>query len=494
MATATAKKTTKARIGRQRPTTSVLLPYTKTKGKEAVKLYNQAPDRKSMKWQADLLNDMMAQEADGAWTHLMFGYSIPRRNGKNEILIMRELWGITHGEKILHTAHRTATSHAAWVRLVDLMKSVGYVEFTRYKREEKPPEKAFRTNKQFGLETIEMAHGGGMISFRTRTDSGGLGEGYDLLVIDEAQEYTEAQRSTLLYVVSASENPQTILTGTPPTAVSAGTVFSELRDKALNGETDDVGWAEWSIPAEPEGDSYKDDIDSWYETNPSLGLRLRERTIRSTELQDDRIDFIIQRLGYWYTYSLKSLIAETDWTDLAVKEAPDLTGKLYVGIKYGKDGKDVSMSIAAKTTDNRYFVEAIDCRPQRIGSSWIIALLRELDYEAVLIDGQAAGRLIEEMDDVDLKHAKKAAVPDVINASDFFLQSITDKAVVHTGQPSLTQSVSNCERRAIGSQGGWGFKSLKEEVSVTLIDSAALALYACSVGAKKPKKKQKASC
>lgn len=488
------RKKDEGRIGRQRPTKAKILSYTKSKGTEAVKLYNQAPDRKSMKWQTDLLKDIMAVEKDGSWTHLMFGYSIPRRNGKNEILVMRELWGLTKGEKILHTAHRTATSHSAWVRLVDLMKSIGYVEFTRYKQGEEPPENGFRTNKQFGLETIEMAHGGGVVSFRTRTDSGGLGEGYDLLIIDEAQEYTEAQRSTLLYVVSASENPQTILTGTPPTAVSSGSVFKELREKVFNDETEDTGWAEWSIESEPPGDSYKTDIDSWYETNPSLGIRLRERTIRSTELQDDRIDFIIQRLGYWYSYSLAALITEDVWTALQADSMPELTGKLAVGIKYGKDGKDVSLSIAARTADGRFFIESIDCRPQRIGSAWLLSFIREIPYSEVLIDGQQAPRFIEDMEDLGLKNGRKATVPDVVNAADFFLQSVTDKEVTHMGQPSLTQSVTNCERRPIGNQGGWGFKSLKDEISVTLIESAALALYSCHTGVKKPKRKQKASC
>lgn len=66
------------------------------------------------------------------------------------------------------------------------------------------------------------------MEFRTRTSSGGLGEGYDVLIIDEAQEYTEAQETSLKYIVSDSESPQTIMLGTPPTAVSAGTVLQNI--------------------------------------------------------------------------------------------------------------------------------------------------------------------------------------------------------------------------------------------------------------------------
>lgn len=83
------------------------------------------------------------------------------------------------------------------------------------------------------------------MEFRTRTSSGGLGEGYDVLIIDEAQEYTEAQETSLKYIVSDSENPQTIMLGTPPTAVSAGTVFTKYRETVLAGRGFDSGWAEW---------------------------------------------------------------------------------------------------------------------------------------------------------------------------------------------------------------------------------------------------------
>ena len=99
--------------GRQTPTQSVVLPYSKTKGKEAVKLYNKSGN-KALKWQSLLCDDLMAVDENGLWIHQKFGYSVSRRNGKGEILVMRELWGLVHGEQICHTAHRTTTSSSAW--------------------------------------------------------------------------------------------------------------------------------------------------------------------------------------------------------------------------------------------------------------------------------------------------------------------------------------------------------------------------------------------
>lgn len=87
------------RIGRQTPTQAVILPYRISKGREAVKLYEQS-GRKAQPWQASLLKDMMGLTADQLWTHTKFGYSVPRRNGKNEVVVMREFWGLVHGEQI----------------------------------------------------------------------------------------------------------------------------------------------------------------------------------------------------------------------------------------------------------------------------------------------------------------------------------------------------------------------------------------------------------
>src|SRR5690625_5918851 len=178
-----------------------------------------------------------------------FGFSVPRQNGKNEVIAIRELFGLKNGERILHTAHRTTTSAAAFNRLLAILEESGLEEDTD-----------FHKIKATGRESIEL-HDGGRIDFRTRTSTGGLGESFDLLVIDEAQEYTDDQRSALMYTTAASPNPQTVLTGTPPTPISSGTVFTKLRENDLFGVSGDDGWAVWSI--DKETDDLRN-VDIWY--------------------------------------------------------------------------------------------------------------------------------------------------------------------------------------------------------------------------------------
>ena len=85
------------RKGRQTPTQSVVLPYLKTKGQEAIDLYNST-GRTAQPWQELLLADILAYNEEGLWTHTRFGYSVPRRNGKNEIVAIREAYGLVNGE------------------------------------------------------------------------------------------------------------------------------------------------------------------------------------------------------------------------------------------------------------------------------------------------------------------------------------------------------------------------------------------------------------
>ena len=448
------------RIGNQIPTQSVVIPYEKSYGDEARQLYDMSGNV-CQEWQALMLNDIMAVNDAGLWVHTKFGYSVPRRNGKTEIITQRELWGLFNGEHILHTAHLTDTAHIAWERLKNRLEEIGVKPASSY--------------KAYGKEPIRMP-GGGVIDFRTRTSSGALGSGYDLLVIDEAQEYTQAQQTALNYVVSSSSNPQTILCGTPPTAVSSGDVFRKYRDQTLRGESINGGWAEWSVDK-------KTDVknkDAWYLTSPSLGTILTERTVQD-EINGDDLDFNIQRLGLWIKYNQQSAISAPEWDALRVPTGTKICGPVFAGVKFGRDGLNLCLSVAAKTEDGRTFLEAIDCRNQRDGNAWVLNFLIKTKPRAVFVDG-ASGleTFMRECKEQKIKGVNAATVKEVIQAASDFETAIANKTICHAGQPGLRQSVTNCQHRAIGSGGGYGYKTLDDAIEVALVESIVLANHAAA--------------
>lgn len=461
---------TEKRRGQQEPTTGFTLPYKDSKGQEAVDLYNKS-GRTAQEWQENLLFDMLATDEEDLWVHSRYGYSVPRQNGKNEVIAIRELYGLRNGERILHTAHRTSTSRAAWERLVFLLESIGITE----KSAANPD--GYTSGKSKGQEFIFLPEiwGGGRIQFRTRTTTGGLGETFDLLIIDEAQEYQDDQESALKYTIVSSDNPQTILLGTPPTPYSSGTIFPVFRKKVLCGEMKHAGWAEWSVDDETD----VNDREAWYKTNPSLGYKLSERAIED-EVGSDSIDFNIQRLGLWIKYNQKSVISKKEWDELETPELPELVGYLSVGVKFNRDGSTCALSIAGKTKDDKCFVECVDCRPMRDGIEWIASFLKSLEgnYSKLICDGANGKELLSEsLKDSRLKKAVFPTTGEYIEANSRFEQKIFKKDLVHMYQPAVADIVTNCEKRAIGSGGGFGYKSIKIGADVAILDSIILASW-----------------
>lgn len=465
------------KFGNQIPTQAVLLPFVKKRSlaKEAIEIYEKT-GLSCYTWQKKLLEPVMALDKKGLWVHQKFGYSIPRRNGKSEILYIVELWALHKGLNILHTAHRISTSHSSFEKMKKYLEKMGYVDG-----------EDFNSIRAKGQERIELYATGGVIQFRTRTSNGGLGEGFDILVIDEAQEYTTEQESALKYTVTDSDNPITILCGTPPTPVSSGTVFSKFREACLFGRAKYSGWAEWSVPEERD----INDVEAWYQSNPSMGYHLDERKIEA-ELGDDKLDHNVQRLGFWPKYNQKSAISETEWEALRIEEMPKFKGQLFAGIKYGQDGTNVALSIAVKTDYGDIFVEAVDCQSVRNGNDWIVSFLKKANVAQIVIDGASGQKVLDdELREYRIKNVVLPTVKEIIVANALWEQGIYQKTICHSGQPSLSKVVTNCDKRNIGSNGGFGYRSHFDDVDISLMDSALLAHWACATA--KPKRVQKIS-
>ena len=81
----------------------------------------------------------------------------------------------------------------------------------------------------------------------------------------------------------------------------------------------------------------------------------------------------------------------------------------------------------------------------------------------------------------------------MIAANALWESSIFGEKLAHMNQPALAQVVENCDRRPIGTNGGFGYKSILEEADISLMDSAILAVWAADRFAEKPSG-QKLSC
>jgi hypothetical protein len=83
------------------------------------------------------------------------------------------------------------------------------------------------------------------------------------------------------------------------------------------------------------------------------------------------------------------------------------------------------------------------------------------------------------MKDARLKKPLCPTVKEVIEANAAFEQGLFARTIRHAGQPSLVNVVANCEKRAIGSNGGFGYRASKEGAESALLDSVIFAYWAC---------------
>ena len=98
-----------------------------------------------------------------------------------------------------------------------------------------------------------------------------------------------------------------------------------------------------------------------------------------------------------------------------------------------------------------------------------------------VIDGAGKGdNLADALKKLGIKRVIRPKVIEVIRANAVFEADLNSASICHMEQASVEQVVSNCEKRAIGSNGGFGYKSIKLGADISILDSMVLANWACS--------------
>lgn len=468
------------RTGAQEPRIKLEKPYIESDGEDAGFLaakFGLTPDP----WQQLLLNAWLARESKDVFVHSRCGLSVPRQNGKNAVLEMRELYGlVVLHEVILHTSHRVDTSRKAFLRLCSFFE-----DKQRFPVLNSRVKEIRRTNGQEAITLIT----GGSIEFSARTRGGARGASYGLVVFDEAQELTAEQKEAIVPTLAASRGQrQFIYTGTPPSLNAPGDEFANVRKNALSQKAQDLCWHEWSV--EELGDV--SDVSRWYETNPAMGIRLDEK-FTLTELNDlTEEGFARERLGWWQTQGGRTIFSEQKWGELA-KTEPPRDGRLGIGIKFSVDGSRVAVCACTKPKDAPPFVEGIFEKSMSEGTSWLADWLvkRKVEIAICVVDGRShVDSLVSQLNERSFprKALMLAGTRGVMSASVQFYNAYKEKEITHFNQPALNLAIKNTAKRNIGHEGGWGFDGLFG-VDISLVDAASLAYWGVKTTKRDPKRK-----
>ncbi len=478
------------KYGKQTPRIKYVPDYVYSDGADAsslFKCYRHPLDP----WQEHVIKDWLGRDENDKLVATICGVSIPRQNGKNELLAVRELYGIvTTGEKILHTAQQVSTAREAFDRLVGFFRDGVHKELA---------DMVETIRKGNGQEEIVLKNGG-RVKFTSRSNTSNLGFSVDVVVYDEAQALTDEQFNTMKPTLSASPNDtrQEIFIGTPPTSSMHGEVFSRYRQQAIEQTNPHLAWHEWSVKKLPQkGTSVEELVKLAYDVNPAMGRRLTEDWTRQEALGMSLDGFANMRLGWWSDVGTVRAISEKMWQDTFInpEDIPQKGIDTY-GVKFSADGVHVAIAACRKTQEKKCHIECIHSNTIGEGLNWIIDFFcdpnRKQKTAAIAIDGRnGTGVLANSLLQYYPKNALLLpATKGVIDAAVMFENALRDKEITHTNdkdgsQNELDRCALNAKKRPIGADGGWAYAG----ENPTPLDACTLALWASRNTKRNPNRK-----
>lgn len=423
-------------------------------------------------WQLDVLHASLLRRGE-MWAAFTVAVCAPRQNGKNEILQARELIGalVLEEELIVHTAHLADTCMESFMRLDDLIDSSDWlldqVEFVR------------RTN---GREAVQFRNGC-RIRFRTRSRGGGRGFSASPVIFDEPMFFPVISQNAILPVMSAQPDPQAWYTGS---AVDQrehedGIVFARVRERARGGEDDRLAYFEWSLDAaSPEEVSAETAaaLESWAETNPTLGLRITPEYIKAEREELTPRGFAVERLGVgdWPDTSglMHSVIDLLLWDELGYEGS--IPGYRCVAFDVSPDRRTAIVAIGIGD-DGALVLDLLD---HEEGTSWVPEALRELSDDPTVADIVCDGRgpassVAKVAEDAYGISIRRLDSEEHADACGLIVDRVNNRTLRHKHQDALTDAVRGAKTRPLVDR--WAWSRRNSHVDICPLVAATLAVW-----------------
>lgn len=440
-------------------------------GEDAVSWSREVAGLTLFPWQEHVLAQSLVRRSDGRWAAPDVGVVVPRQNGKGEIIVARELFGLFMlGEtKILHTAHEFKTAkeglaklQAVIARSPELSECVdiktGNTEpgvYWKPRRRGEPPPRA--------------------IQFLARSAGSGRGFTGDCLIVDEAYAYTADMSAATSPTMAQVPNPQTWYLSSAGFAYS--TELAAIRQRGMSGDSSEqLYYAEWSVdeedfdPADPVG---------WAQANPSIGfghmrMEFFERQYRSYKATDNLAAFAREHLGVWEMHAANSEIPETQWGRARDEGSEVRDDRIVVGVEVSKDRR-ASVAVAGASWDGRVHVEVVK---NDVVGPWVVdavaRLVERWDVLGVALDASGpAGALLSEFAEAGLD-VKPFGSRMVAQASVGFKEKVLSGGLVHLGQSVLDQAALTSRSRRVGDL--WMFDRESEMADTSPLLAATIAV------------------
>jgi hypothetical protein len=435
-----------------------------------------------------MLRSMFGLRDDGLWQSFEFGLNAPRQNGKGNVLMARELFGIYElGEMLMvHSAHEFKTSARHFQRLEQVIRANSDL-LSQVALSDRGSRLMVGFRYSHGDEAIEL-QSGAKIEFRTRTKSGLKGvDDVALLVLDEAQILSEWAHGTMVPTLRASTAPR------GPQLIYAGNavdqerddhaiVWTRLRERAIEGDDDSLVYHEYSLDYDSPEEVPEDvvaDPEQWRLVNWAMVRgRIREdhmvKELRSLGYRQ----FMVELLGVG-DYPDTDLVGNAQISPEKWLEAEDVEAVLKDPVCISFDvspHRRTTITAAGLDRSGRKMVEVISCRD---GTGWVPARMAELceNHEVIelICDGfgpaNAIADRIEEQTGLDVRRLKTGEYADACGQ---FASAVEENDVVHLGQDELNTSVRGARTRPLVDRWAWSRSKSKTDPGPVISGSIAL--------------------
>lgn len=462
-------------------------------------------------WQETILRAAMGERTDKTWAAKRVGVTVPRQNGKSQLLVARVLAGaLLFGEKkIVVSAHQQDTARESFGKLVEIIED----EANGWLRERIRPNGIMNA---INREAIKFLNGA-TVQFKARSGAGSRGFSADCLMLDEAQSLGSRAWTSINSTMSAMPNPQVWLLGTAPQEEDDSTVFESVRSAAIEGKSTSAAWCEWGADREsPEYLAALPDLKAqrWtpaveyvcWSGNPAWNTRMNAEVVAGECETYSFEKFGQDRLGLWASEDGgRRLVTADEWRD---SEAPAVDGVRSLSVTFSASGKLMGVVGAAKHEGGVHVEEPWDAAGPLGGVvdlarvvSWLttdpLKPERWRSFAQVTICGPSHDKVLYQ----SLKEAgvavKALHVPttgDYYAACSMAPEAIRDGSLTHTqGQAMLDASIAVSDRKDRGSEGAWGWNSTTEDGLEVHVEAMSLAHWSARTSKRRPGRRAKAT-
>jgi len=431
-------------------------------------------------WQESILEAAMGERSDATWAAKRVGISVPRQNGKSQLMVARILAGaLLLGEKkIVVSAHQQDTAREAFTKLIEIVEAEENVALrSRVKS----------VMNALNRESVKFTNGA-TVQFKARSGAAGKGFSSDCLLLDEAQILGSRAWTSINSTMSAMPNPQVWLLGTPPQAEDDSYTFKMVRASALDGKSTAAAWCEWGVDVD--GEEYRDaraDLDArrWstaveylcWSGNPAWLTRINKDVVQGEFETYAPERFSQDRLGVWTDDAHASILPDWSKRKAGTPDAPP------AALGVAMDVDQAWLALGAVLASDVPHLGSVLRVPSRERAKFVAEVARiqgEHGCPVVLDGGGPARVLVDDLESagvvvtrIDLNgHAKACA--DLVLA-------VETGEVEHGGYDELDDAVRAATWRTVGDKRVFGRKkgdvSSLEAVTLALSASRDLTTY-----------------